>query len=329
MWAALVSLAVGLAPLGAAVEPRSVPVPEDAFGAEVSGGALFYSDDRSRVVRFDLATGQSTVGYATRDRKASITGLQAGGGRLAVEISWGLRRRTILALDLLTGERTRIGSGRVSRRRGCGRAVKLDHVSQAGDILVSSATVRCHRRRGTLLVRAFRGVGPPLTLLRRPTTAAIVSDGVPYRSLEGSHFLTWGDRHGRVRDLESGRVRPFGVDGNGRGVGEVEVDTRGRLLVHEYTLRGLRLRQLVRLGNRVVFRSPDIRKRSAEARFCGGRAVVHVLGRRYERLSLLDPPVVLREGVPSAPDFTATCDADQYVVLNAEEPRALVYDLPR
>ncbi len=96
-------------------------------------------------------------------------------------------------------------------------------------------------------------MGPPLTLLRRPTTEPIVSDGVPYRSLEGSHFLTWGDRRGRVRDLESGRVRRFGVDGNGRGLGEVDVDTRGRLLVHEYTLRGLRLGQLVRLGDRVDF----------------------------------------------------------------------------
>ncbi len=57
--------------------------------------------------------------------------------------------------------------------------------------------------------------------------------------------------------------------------------------------------------------------------------MLHVLARRYERLSLLDPPVVLREGTPSTPDFTATCDDAQYVVLDAEQPRALVYDLPR
>lgn len=334
MRAAVLTLALGLAPLGSAVEPREVLVPDEAAGGEIGGGALFYHDSlaaRSTVVRFDLATGARAVLYTAPDRRAGVTELEVGGGSLAIEVRSSLRRTKVLRLDPLTGDAAVLARGRNYLGRDCGDGVKLEDVSDAGDILVTSATVPCGGRRGALRVRAFRGSGPPRILVRRPTSVAFVSDGT-HRSIEGTQLLTWGERRARVQDASTGKVRRFAVRGKRRALGPVGVDARGRVLLSESVFRAGRLHQRVRMigsGDRVVFSSADVGDGYAEARFCGGRPVIHVHRRRYERISLLDPPLLLRQGRATTADPRITCDGNQYVVVDGDDPRAFVYDLPR
>jgi hypothetical protein len=316
--------------MAASGQPAEVPLPEGFLGAEVDGGVLFHVADRggrTALERFDLDTRRRTVLYAPRSRRAAIVRMQAGGGVVAVEVIRGLHRDKVLALDSVRGAPVLVASGRTFERRDCGRDVRLEDVSESGDILVSQATVPCERRRGTFLVRAFRRTGAPLTLERHRTADAFIGDGSPYRTLQGNRFLTWGDRHARLLDLESGQVRRFEAPGPAWFFGEGDVAADGRVLLN--ALRGgpEGTHQRLLLDKRVVF---DSTRRSgfATATFCGRHAVMHELGRARERLSLLDPPLVLREGRPLALDYLTTCDSRQFVFLDAKRERALVYDLP-
>jgi hypothetical protein len=340
MGALLASLAMSaVIPFAAAAQPRSVPVPHGAFGGELDRGALFYTGYRgghSTLERFDLASAQRTVLYAPRDRRGEIVGVEAGGGSLAIQVERGFQRDKVLALDPLRGAPALIASGRTFERRGCGRGVKLEDVSESGDIVVSQADVRCGRRHGTFRVRAYRPVGRPLTLERRATDTPAISDGGPYRTLEGTHFLSWWERRARVRDLATGTLRRFAVPGPLWLLSSADVDARGRVLLDEVRWRGRTYRQRVRLAGpggqgsagRVVFDSPDIHRASVAAHFCGRHVVLHAWAVRRERLFLVEPPLVLRDGRPHAVDFEPTCDARQYVQLDADRDRALVYDLP-
>lgn len=141
MLGVLLSLAVAVSPGAAVAEPRPVPLPVDVSSGDLDAGAPYFSDERrgrSTVERFDLETGERTIVWAAADRRASIGGLETGGGRLAFELGRGLDRTRVLALDPLRRSPSLIDSGRSFQRDDCGRSVKLEHVSETGDIVVSS-----------------------------------------------------------------------------------------------------------------------------------------------------------------------------------------------
>lgn len=311
----------------------------NSFGGVATSGALFYASTpggRWAVRRLDLASGAIRTMYTAPDRRTYVSGLSAGGGRVAFETERGRYESAVFAMDAETGALVELGRGRARDNWDCGRAFKLDDVSPAGDVLFEEATVPCSSRRGRLLVRAD-GPSGERTLVSRRADVAFLSQGEPHRRLAGEHLVTFGRRLARVRNLSSGVMRRLRPLTRRSQFGSVEVAADGRVLLDEW--RGLahlpeEVVRLVGSGGRGRAGAVVHRSRSAfgEARFCGPHEVLYTLrGRGRLRLRLLDPPSTLVEGLLPEPDAEATCD-DPHLVLTVAVPRRVdrvyVYDLP-
>jgi hypothetical protein len=110
----------------------------------------------------------------------------------------------------------------------------------------------------------------------------------------------------------------------------------GRVLLDEFRYMGrgrfpLQTIRLVRPGgaSEVVHRRQRI---YGEPHFCGDRPVLHTFNQRGRlRLSLLDPPVPVFEGVMD-PDAETSCDAGYFVLLSIgadDSELAYVHELPQ
>ena len=333
------SAALALSITPAQADARAEFAAANSFGGVATSGGLFYATTpagRSAIRRLDLTTGAIRTLYIAPDRRTYVSSLSASGGRVAFQTERGRYESAVFGMDAATGAVVELASGRARDRWVCGRAVKLDDVSPAGDALFEDVTVLCSTRRGRLLVRAH-GPSGERTLVSRPADAAFLSQGEPHRRLAGEHLLTFGRRLARVRNLASGATRRLRPLTRRSQFGSVELAADGRVLLDEW--RGLAHlpEQVVRLvGSGGRGRAGEVvhRSRSAfgEARFCGAHEVLYtVRGRGRLRLRLLDPPSTLAEGLLPDANAEGTCD-DAHIVMTVARPRRVdrvyVYDLP-
>jgi hypothetical protein len=110
----------------------------------------------------------------------------------------------------------------------------------------------------------------------------------------------------------------------------------GRVLLHQFRFMGKRRFPLetIRLTGasgpgRVVHRT---RRVFGQARFCGERPVLDTFTQRGRlRLTVLDPPMEVFEGVMHGPDVESSCDARHFVqvtISGDDDERAYVHALP-
>jgi hypothetical protein len=218
----------------------------------------------------------------------------------------------------------------------CGRAVRLLDMSSSGQVLYERAAVSCRTHRGRYTLLARSAGGRVRRLLSRPATVAYFGAQPPYRQLAGQQLVTWGPRLVRVRDLATSRVRRFVPRDRLSEFGEPAVAPDGRVFLDEFRYMGrgrlpLQTIRLVRPGgaSEVVHQRQRVYGRP---HICGDRPVLHTFNPRGRlRLSLLDPPVPVFEGVMD-PDAETSCDAGHFVFLTiSADPgeRAIVYPLPQ
>jgi hypothetical protein len=310
-----------------------------AHGGAVTDGALMYQrDDRGRSVirRLDLDSGLQETVYTAPDRRTAVMRMRAGGGRVVFEtVAKGVR---IIAMDPHGGNREEIARGRDDGRGVCGTAVRLLDVSTSGEVLYERARVGCRTHRGRYALRSHSPDGSVRTLLSRPTRTVYLGLEPPYRQLAGNQLVTWGNRLVRVRDLATGRARRFVPPDRLTTYGEPAVAADARVLLSEFRFmgRGRLPRQTIRLVR--PGRTPEVVHRRqgvyGEGHFCGERPVLHTFNQRGRlRLSLLDPPLPVFEGVMD-PEAEASCDARHFVLLtiatgDGDSERAFVQALPQ
>ena len=307
------------------------------FGGEVTDGALIYQSyhrRRSVIRRLELESGLKSTIYTAPSRHTSVFRMKADGGRVAFET--GPRGVRIMAMDARGGAVEEIAWGRDDGRGVCGSQARLLDVSSSGEVLYERATFSCRTRRGRYMLRGRSPGGRVRTLRARPVDSVYLGGlEPPYRLLAGNQLVTWGPRLIRVRDLATGRVRRFVPRDRLSEFGEPDVAADGRVYLDEFRYMGrgkfpLQTIRLVRPGgaSEVVHRRQRV---YGQAHICGDRAVLHTFNQRGRlRLSLLDPPVPVFEGVMD-PDAETSCDARHFVFLTiSAEPneQAIVHALP-
>ena len=270
--------------------------------------------------------------YTAPDRRTHISGLQAGGDRVAFELVSDRVRLLVMGAD---------GTGldelvRTSdfERRDCGSMVRLLDVSSSGEVLYEHTVIPCWSHRGNRRILAKGTDSRTRTLNRRPTGTVYIPFGPPFRKLAGDQFLTWGNRIVRVVDLANGRARRFRPPDRRTRFAEPDVAADGRLLLHYFRFMGRRRppRETIRLisasgAARVVHRT---RRAFGQARFCGERPVLSTSARRRRlRLTVLDPPAEVFAGVLARADLASSCDARHFVHMKfGAHGRAYVHSLP-
>jgi hypothetical protein len=121
----LAAVAMPFDPAQVAPGPREFPLGENSGGA-VADGALFYRSRRARrgvIRRLDLESGANSVVYTAPDRRTHISGLQAGGDRVAFELVSDRVRLLGMGADG-TGVDELVRT-RDFERRDCGSMVRL------------------------------------------------------------------------------------------------------------------------------------------------------------------------------------------------------------
>jgi hypothetical protein len=308
------------------------------YGGEVTDGTLIYQSGhrgRSVIERLELDSGLRSRLYTSPNRRTIVTRMRAGGGRVVFEAS--SRGVRILAMDAGGVPVEEVAEGREDRPGICGSTTRLLDVSSSGEALYERATVGCRTRRGRWRLHAQAADGTVRTLLSRRARDVYLGDlQPPYRQLAGNQLVTSGDGLVRVRDLDTGLVRRFVPRDRLSTFSDPAVAADGRVLLSEFRFMGrnkppLQTIRLVKPGGEstVIHRRQRV---YGEPRFCGDRATFHTFSQRGRlRLSLLDPPALVFEGVLD-PDVTASCDAGHYVFLTisgATSERAYVHELPQ
>jgi hypothetical protein len=309
-----------------------------AHGGVVTDGALIYQGDagaRGTFERLELDSGARTRLYTAPDRRTAISGMDAGGGRAAFETT--SRQTRIFTMGATGANLQELAHGRDYDYRDCGRALDLLDVSSSGEVLYDDVAVPCATHRGRRSLRAFSPATGTRTLSSHPARSVFLSFGPPFRQLAGDQLVTWGPRLVRVRNLATDRVRRFRVPDRLTTFREPAVAEDGRILLDRFRSMGRDRppRQTIRLvspsgGPKVVHRT---RHAFGQARFCGDRPVLQTftLARRL-RLSLLEPRVLVFDGLMPRRDLDASCDARHFALLTVgrdEGELVYVHELPR
>lgn len=330
---ALALAAVALAGLpaaaGAAPGRRSFVLPDDVVGRPALLGDALYYEVRTRrvesVKRIDLNTLQTAPVYSKPARSWALGPVQAGGGRLAIELDdmnprGGLATR-VVDLSPTGGPPRTVARGllRAAPRRTCGTEVSLEDVSPEGELLVDAGRTSCRPGAAERHVLRRYGVGGPAVIHRYIER---LSDDSRQWHLVAGRLLEATERAARVG------ARRIQRSGRGYQLDWADLDGAADVVIGELRARGRSLRELVRLltptGGRTLL---DLRDSQGEPRFCGGRLVVQVVSRLSQQLLVYDDlagaPRVAFSASRNSPGLgiQLACDASTAVLVDHQARR--------